>query len=311
MASLEESAACSNCGGNILTRWALDSPAQWEPVVEPLVPTRLFALEASYSPMGESRARGVSSEVQIRRAKTSQDLNLNLQNSYLHLAPAEVEKQIAVVEQRIVQIREGDGGRVRLLCEQAKRLEEGLQAMRVAREIHDERRRKELKVVEGSFAAELERAASERQEVEAKLQETADTMLEECRADLSKEHSHRGMVHHECTREISEEVQRVHVLLEKQRASRLACGEQILAKLEDGFQKVHESIVMEQKLRFEAEGMMLRMVEDVCGRLHDEIQKERLQREAVQNKLLGLLEDTCTQIENSFSYLAESKGMNH
>lgn len=51
-----------------------------------------------------------------------------------------MEKQIAVVEQRIVQIREawlterlahadgivqGDGGRVRLLCEQAKRLEEG------------------------------------------------------------------------------------------------------------------------------------------------------------------------------------------
>jgi len=316
----EETRACPNCGSSVLAKWAfcrhcgiaLNSfGAQWEPIAEPLgLRSRRklsdAALDASQSPsaLSEPRFRQDHLEEIYRRGKQE----MNLEKSALHFIPAEVEKQIIVLEQRVEQITEGDSNRIGALNEQMKRLEEGLQAIRVSRDILDERRRKERKLLEGSFTAELERATSERRQLESSLQERGRSILDDCRADMIKEQEQKGSVQEEYVHEMGEEVQRLHVLLEKHHSARVERGEQILVKLEADFQKVHHDIETEQKLRFEAEGMMLRMVEDVCGRLHGEIDKERLQREAVQNKLLGLLEDTCTQIENSFSYLAKSKG---
>jgi len=231
---------------------------------------------------------------------------LQLEKSYAHCAPSEMEKRVALLEQRIGQITEGEGSRIQTLCEQAKRLQEGLHALRVSEEIQDERRQKELKVVESSMLSDLQKAASERQQAEQKHEESISSRLDECRVELLKEQSQRETVHDDCGREVGEEVQRLQALLEKQTALRLEYGEQIVAHLEAEFRKVQDAIVSEQQLRFEAEGMMLRMVEDVCGRLQAEIQQERSQREAVQNKLLSLLEDTCSQIENSFSHLNAS-----
>jgi len=239
-----------------------------------------------------------------RHAKSLTDALMQLEKSYLHCAPAEVEKRVVLLEQRIVQVKEGESSRIQTLYEQAKRLDEGLQALRVSQEIHDERRKKELKMVESNVMSDVQKAASDRQDLERRLQESTDAVVGDCRAEFLKEQSRREAVHDEYGREIGEEVQRLHVLLEKQQSTRAEYGEQIIAHLEAEFQKVHDAIVSEQQLRFEAEGMMLRMVEDVCGRLHGEIQKERSQREAVQNKLLCLLEDTCGQIEKSFSYLS-------
>eukprot|EP00435_Cladocopium_sp_Y103_P064035 s699_g25.t1 len=320
-ASPVEETSCPNCGSSVLAKWAfcrhcgiaLNSlaGAQWEPVAEPLLRSRrrlhaaLDASSQSPSTLTESHLRQDLLE-DYRRGKQE----MSLEKSALHFIPAEVEKQIVLLEHKVAQVTEGDSNRIGALSDQVKRLEEGLHAIRVAREIHDERRRKEHKMLESSFATDLEKAASERKQFQSTWQaERGMSILNDCRADLTKEHEQKGSVQEEYVREIGEEVQRLHVLLEKQHVSRLERGEQILVKLEADFQQVHNDIETEQKLRFEAEGMMLRMVEDVCGRLHGEIEQERLQREAVQNKLLGLLEDTCTQIENSFSYLAKSKGL--
>ncbi|CAK9010308.1 unnamed protein product [Durusdinium trenchii] len=308
--ALEDSAPCPNCGNSILKKWAfcrhcgiaLNSitGALWEPVAEPLAVRSRFHVDAP----------DLVSKVQDQEfpSEWSKRPEMHWEKSPLHFFPAEIEKQIASLEQRVAQMTEGDSTRMRVLLEQTTCLEEGLQAIRVAREIHDERRRKELQMVQGSFDTDLKKAVSERIQLESSLQEKGKAMLEDCRADLVKESAHKGSVQDEHVREIGEEVQRLHALLEKQHLSRVEQGEQILLKLESNFQQLQHDLETEQKLRFEAEGMMLRMVEDVCGRLHGEIQQERQKREAVQSKLLGLLEDTCTQIEKSFSYLTESKG---
>ncbi|CAE7461215.1 unnamed protein product, partial [Symbiodinium pilosum] len=242
-------------------------------------------------------------DVPSRRTNALGDL-LQLEKSYAHCAPSEVEKRVALLEQRVAQ---GEHARIQLLYEQAKRLSEGLHALRVSEEIQDERRQKELKVVEGSFLSDVEKVASDREDLERRYQVAMDNIVEDCRSELLKEQSQRETVHDDYGREIGEEVQRLQALFEKQRILRVEYGEQIVSHLEAEFQKVHDAIVSEQQLRFEAEGMMLRMVEDVCGKLHAEIQQERSQREVVQNKLLSLLEDTCSQIENSFSHLTPSK----
>eukprot|EP00931_Biecheleriopsis_adriatica_P007383 TRINITY_DN108673_c0_g1_i1.p1 TRINITY_DN108673_c0_g1~~TRINITY_DN108673_c0_g1_i1.p1 ORF type:complete len:370 (-),score=78.62 TRINITY_DN108673_c0_g1_i1:34-1104(-) len=233
---------------------------------------------------------------------------MSLEPAQPRFNPREVDRKVTSMEQRVTQMVEGESARLKLLADQVKRLDEGLSAVRVAREIHDERRKKELKVVESSLLVDLEKSTSARQEMESRFQDASEQVFATCREELLKEQSRRETVHDEYAKEISEEVQRLSVLLEEQRSARMEYGERIVGVLEAEFQKVHDSIVAEQKLRFEAESTMLRMVEDVCGRLGGEIRQERSARENVQNKLLSLLEETCSRIETSFSRTAEPRG---
>jgi len=224
-----------------------------------------------------------------------------LEASLVHANPREAERQLMQLEQRVTQVCEVEVARTKVLADQSQRLFEGLHAMRVAREIHEERNQKELKVVESGFLMDFEKATGARIAMTARLEEANHTAIEECHAEVEKECQTREAVHHNYAREIGEEVQRLAVHLEEQRTARMEYGERIVGNLEAEFQKVHDGILSEQKLRFEAEATMLRMVEDVCSRLRGEIHKEKTQREAVQGKLLGLLEEACGRIEASFS----------
>lgn len=76
----------------------------------------------------------------------------------------------------------------------------------MARQIAEERRRKELKMLESNMAVELKQAVAERQELESKLQETGHAMLEDCKAELLKEQAQQGAVQEEYRRELGEEV---------------------------------------------------------------------------------------------------------
>lgn len=218
-----------------------------------------------------------------------------------------MEQMVSMLDQRVTHVTQADRARLRMLVDQTQRLLEGLQAMRVAREIHDERRLKELRIAETNALLDLSKAAQEREEMEARAEEVAAAVVAEQREEIRRDFARRDAVHEDYAREIGDEVKRLAVILEEQRSTRIEYCERIVQSLEAEFQKVHEAIVAEQKLRFEAEGTMLRMVEDFCTRIRGEIRQERSQREAVQGKLLGLLEDTCNRIEASFSCAARAE----
>lgn len=224
--------------------------------------------------------------------------------------PREVEKMVNLLEQRVTQLSEGETARLRMLADHSQRLAEGLQAMRVAREIQAERRHKELNVIEGNLLMDIEKVGRGKKDLESKCEEVSEMYVSQLRKEIQKEESQRETVHDGYAREIGDEVRRLALLLEEQRTARLEYGERIVSSLEAEFQKVHGAIVAEQRQRFDAEGTMLRMVEDVCTRIRHEIQQERTQRQAVQGKLLGLLEETCSRIEASFSF-TPSYGRGH
>jgi len=216
------------------------------------------------------------------------------------LPAVELEKMVEQTDQRVVSLQQNEGGRLRQLTEQARRLTEGLQAMRAAREIHDERRLKELRMMESSLVLDIGKASHERREAEARTEELGDASLVEHREELRQNHRKREAAHEGQAREFSEEVKRIAAMLDEQRALRVQHGDSVREALEKEFNLLQDAITTEQRLRFETEGTMLRMVEEVCGKMHDEIRQERSQREAVQGKLLGLLEETCSRIEATF-----------
>jgi hypothetical protein len=188
-----------------------------------------------------------------------------------------------------------------MLTDQMQRLMESLQAMRVAREIHDERRLKEVRMIENSLQLDLQSARQARKEIESRAEDLAAARVAELGDELRRDRVAHESVHEECSRQIGEEVSRLNAILQEQHNSRVEYGERIVSSLEGEFQKVGEAVRDEERRRNEAEGTMLRMVEDMCSGMRGEIQQERSEREAVQGKLLGLLEDTCKRIEGGFS----------
>ena len=141
-----------------------------------------------------------------------------LRKSPLHYIPAEAEKRITFLEQRVVSMTDSDAARLSQLVDQGRRLSEHLQQLCVAREIHLERRRKELSMLESNQEVELKRARGERQALEAKLQEAGQERLEEVRVELRKEQVEQGGLQAEYQKQLGEEAQRLHLLLKKQHA---------------------------------------------------------------------------------------------
>lgn len=215
--------------------------------------------------------------------------------------PEEIEQMVTLIDQRVTHVSQTEDARLRMLADQTQRQFEGLQAMRVAREIHEERRRKELRMIESNVMLDINNASQARAEIESKSGELSNQILAEHRQELERHKAQFEKAHEQSSRELGDEVSRIGSILEEHRASRVEYGERIAAGLEAEFHKVQEAIVAEQKLRFEAEATMLKMVEDVCSRMRGEIQQERVEREAVQGKLLGLLEETCHRIETGFT----------
>jgi len=205
----------------------------------------------------------------------------------------------ATLDQRVTQVMQAEGTRLRMLMDQVQRLNEGLQAMRVAREIQEERRQQELRILEGNVQQDLIKAREDRKDFQARLEERGEKFLRERREEI-RQYRHVDE-DADYPQRLSDQVYRINGILEEQRTARVEYGERISKSLEAEFKKVAEAVVAEKSLRFEAQETMERMVQDVCLRMTKEISQEREQRESVQSKLLGLLEETCGRIEASFS----------
>lgn len=215
-------------------------------------------------------------------------------------APAELEQLATDLEEQVLHTTQAEEGKLRMLGDHAQRLAESLQAMRVAREIQDERHQKEMRMVESNVHLDLNGARQARLEEESRTEEAADTRLNELRDALRRERSAHEAAQQDYAKELGDEVRRLSTSLDEHRESRSDYGERIASSLEAEFEKVQDAIVAEQQVRFEAESTMVRMVEDVAARMRAEVQAERDEREAVQCKLLCLLEDTCGRIEATF-----------
>jgi len=218
--------------------------------------------------------------------------------------PQEVEQMVGELDQRVAQISQVESSRIRMMMDQAQKLVESLQSMRVQRELQEERRQQELRFLENNVQQDLAKSSEDRRDFQLRLEERSDKFFQERHEALRRL---RGSAPeqdtdtcNELAQRLGHEVYRIGGSLEEQRDAREEYGERIQASLQAEFQKVEDAVLAERDLRHEAQHTMQRMVQDVCMRIHGEVQQERETREAVQGRLLGLLEETCSRIEVSF-----------
>merc|ERR1719265_325957 len=101
--------------------------------------------------------------------------------------PAEVEQMVIMLDQRVTHAIQADESKVRMQADQVQRLVEGLQAMKVAREIHEERRLKEARMIENSLQLDLQNARQARKEIESRAEDLSSSRLAELSDELRRE----------------------------------------------------------------------------------------------------------------------------
>lgn len=215
-------------------------------------------------------------------------------------SPSQVDRMLTLMDQKVSKVQQAEQSKLQMISEQTQRLVEGLQSMAVSREILDERKTKELRMIENSLALDLNVVRQARKDAEAKCDKVMENHVGEMQNDLHQVRTMRERSFEEYDKEVADEVQRLKNELEGEKTRRDSRSQEIESHLESELGKVREAVSQEQKIRFDAEGAMLRMLEDMCVRMRGEIANERKERETMQGTLLGLLEETCQRIEHSY-----------
>merc|ERR1712000_646978 len=117
--------------------------------------------------------------------------------------------KILAVEEKLQRNALSEETKFKLLKDQITKLQEGLATERIAREILDERKSKELKLVENNVALDMNVEKQNRKDNENKLVKQIDEKLFALRIDLAKEKKIREEVMDRHAKELAEQIARL------------------------------------------------------------------------------------------------------
>merc|ERR1719161_2906114 len=147
-----------------------------------------------------------------------------------------------LLDQRVAKHQQTEENKLRVASDQVTRLIEGLQSMSVSREILDERKTKELRMIENSIALDLNVVRQARKDLEAKADKEGERHITELREELTKVRQFREASHEEYAQEVGEEVRRLDMDLQKETGVRTERGERIAGSLDSEFEQVQKAV---------------------------------------------------------------------
>merc|ERR1719158_135227 len=98
-----------------------------------------------------------------------------------HASPSQVDRAMTLMDQKVAKAQQSDTTKFQMVSEQTQRLVEGLQSIAVSREILDERKTKELRMIENSIALDLNGVRQARKDGELKAEKAGETYMAELR----------------------------------------------------------------------------------------------------------------------------------
>ena len=185
------------------------------------------------------------------------------------------------------------------LKDQINKLAGALASDRASRELLDERKVKELKLVENSLLIDLNLLKQSRKEQEIKIVNLLDEKLYSIKYELAKERKIREEFSEQQSVQLSSSIERLNTVFEEETNARQDGMESLNAHIVEELQKFEDEIYNEKRDREDANAALLKMLEDMQDRLFQEISAERDERENTEETLLKLLEETCQRVESS------------
>ena len=212
----------------------------------------------------------------------------------------ELENRIRKVEESVSKYGEFIAERGSGLRDEVAKLDKDLGTCRVKREVLEERKQKELKLVENNTTADLNSEREARKESHRQLVRFIEEKSQILRTGLVTERTSReesgdyGI--HQVRQEILRLTDRVDqelVKVEQQEAN-------LARKLSDESDRLMALIQNEREKRERMQNSMLQILEDLSVKHEVAIKNEKKEREATEELLLKVLETSLTTIERGF-----------
>lgn len=192
-------------------------------------------------------------------------------------------------------------GSFKLTQDRIAKLHEAAASERAALEVLDERKAKELQLMESTYELESGAEKQERIESEDKLERIISERLDGLQTELAQECQNRAREGGDAVRHLNAEVHKLREAFEAERAGVEDIGERLLADLTGELRGVEELLAAETKVREETEKTMLKIIEESSSKLTSESQASRRDREESHEGLLRVLEQTCIAVEQSLA----------
>lgn len=203
------------------------------------------------------------------------------------------------IETRLDTAGVNSDNKYKLLRDQLNRVAEGLGQERHMRETLDERKAKELKLVENNLRIDLNLLKQARKDTEGKVLKILDEKLYSIKVELLKEKKLREEFETAQEQQLEETLERLLNFSDTEAVAREeSCG-RLSEALDEETGKLEQEIELEKKVREETGSTMMQMLKDMQDRLLAEVRTEREERVSTEATLLKLLEDTCVRVENS------------
>mmetsp|Transcript_62254 Transcript_62254/g.197015 ORF Transcript_62254/g.197015 Transcript_62254/m.197015 type:complete len:275 (-) Transcript_62254:379-1203(-) len=207
--------------------------------------------------------------------------------------------RIKALEEKLSRANIGGEPKYKVLRDQIAKLQDGLATERIARELVDERKGKELTLVESSAALEVNLERQARKDAETRLARILEERSGALEADLARAKKARGEGRAAHERSVAEEVERLAGALEAEAVAAEESAVTISSSFQEEVAALDGMLGADARARAETEAQMQQMLESVFGKMQSDIAQERREREEMEDTLLGILEQSCRNVESS------------
>jgi hypothetical protein len=198
----------------------------------------------------------------------------------------EVGLRLSILENRVDVLEDEVLKNSKYIKESMVRISDGVRTESTEREISDDRKGKELKIVESTLTLDLNLERANRKETEVRIMKEVD---ERCiRLSMEMDLGFRATRGSEVS---PQEFSRLRQDLEAERKKRQDFEDAIVARIDGEAKLLHELILTEKRLREESTKSMTGLLDNFRARFSEDLLKEQRARQASENTMQHLIDE--------------------
>jgi len=238
----------------------------------------------------DPRALNLQSKLQI--CQTGLDMKKQSRVENLHVKFREVDGQVA-------RVALGQETNHKGYKEKFVELFDLISTEHVQREIMDERRGKDLKLLENAMSKDINIEREATFEFNSAMTKEIETRFQVLQQQLAKNRRLREEIETRHAREIAEEVSRLQDKIDTERTTSEENSKKILSSFEEEVNKVDTLCAVESKVRKGTSANILKIMEEMNTKLQADLVGMAADREQTEENLLQLMEETADNVEHS------------
>ena len=211
------------------------------------------------------------------------------------------------IEEKVMKIKANEESKFTVREKQSLKgslikLQEQILKERESREILDDRKGKEVKLLENNLVIDINIEKASGKEASAKLNKITDEKIFEIKIELGKEKNIREETEEKRIEEFTNEISLLQEAVENESNNRENGYDKLLKKIKEEMNRMYDMIENQSKSREETHNAYTSLVDNLDQKVRQELLREKKERESTEETLIKLLEDTCSRVESGLSH---------